>query len=91
MPGPLRLVGTFALKFAFELSRGMQMLEARVLERTDRIELGSWLLGLLALCFMTLVLSGCNTARGVGEDVSAAGDAISEPFEDQDEDQEPGA
>lgn len=58
--------------------------------RTNRIELGGWLLGLTALLFMTLMVSGCNTARGVGEDVSAAGDVISEPFEDDDEDAEQG-
>jgi entericidin B len=43
---------------------------------TDRSELG-WLFALTGLFFMVLVLSGCNTARGMGEDVSAAGDAMS--------------
>ena len=65
------------------------MAKAHARMRTDRTELG-WLVGLTALLFMTLVLSGCNTARGVGEDVSAAGDVITEPFEDDDEDAEQG-
>lgn len=38
------------------------------------------------LVLITVMLSGCNTARGVGEDASAAGDVITEPFEDDDED-----
>ena len=67
------------------------MAKARALERTNGVEFRSWLLTLTALCFMALVLSGCNTARGMGEDISAAGDAITEPFEDDDEDEEPGA
>jgi predicted small secreted protein len=66
------------------------MATARTLERMSGRELRSWLLGLTALCFMPLVLSGCNTARGAGEDVSAAGDVITEPFEDDDEDSEQG-
>ena len=61
---------------------------ANALTRT-RTELG-WVFGLTALVFAALMLSGCNTARGVGEDVSAAGDVISGPFEDDDEDAEQG-
>ena len=56
----------------------------KALSRT-RTELG-WLFGLTGLVFMALVLSACNTARGVGEDASAVGDTIMEPFEDDDED-----
>ena len=67
------------------------MPRVRARTRTNEIELRSWILGLTALVFMALALSGCNTARGVGEDVSAAGDAITEPFQDDDEDEEPGA
>ena len=66
------------------------MPRVRARTRTNEIELRSWILGLTALVFMALALSGCNTARGVGEDVSAAGDVISEPFEDDDEDAEQG-
>jgi entericidin B len=36
--------------------------------------------------FMILALAGCNTMRGAGEDVSSAGDAVSDTAEDvQDE------
>jgi predicted small secreted protein len=66
----------------------MQMAKVRARIRSGRTELG-WLFALTALVFMTLVLSACNTARGVGEDVSAAGDVITEPFEDDDEDASP--
>jgi predicted small secreted protein len=37
--------------------------------------------GLTAL-FMMLVLSGCNTVEGMGEDVSAAGGAMSDTADD---------
>ena len=53
--------------------------------RTDRTEL-SWLFGLTALFFMVLVLSGCNTMRGMGEDVEAAGGAMSDTAEDVEDD-----
>ena len=53
--------------------------------RTDRAELG-WLFGLIALFFMVLVLSGCNTMEGMGEDVEAAGGAMSDTAEDVEED-----
>jgi predicted small secreted protein len=66
------------------------MAKARARMQIDGIELGGWLLALTALLFMTLVLSGCNTARGMGEDVSAAGNAITAPFEDDDENAAPG-
>jgi predicted small secreted protein len=49
--------------------------------RTDRSALG-WLFGLLALFFMASVLSGCNTMRGMGEDVEAAGGAMSDTAEE---------
>ena len=45
-----------------------------------------WLFGLTALLFMVLVLSGCNTVRGMGEDVEAAGGAMSGTAEDVEED-----
>jgi entericidin B len=59
----------------------MQMAKALTRMRADRTELG-WLCGLTGLLFMMLVLSGCNTVRGVGEDVSAAGGAVSNTAED---------
>ena len=46
----------------------------------------SWLFGLMALLFMAAVLSGCNTARGVGEDIEAAGGAMSDTAEETEED-----
>jgi predicted small secreted protein len=50
----------------------------------ERSEL-SWLFGLIALMFMAVVLSGCNTARGMGEDIEAAGGAMSDTAEDTEE------
>lgn len=44
-------------------------------------ELG-WLCGLAALLFTALVLSACNTIGGMGEDVEAAGGAMSDTAED---------
>ena len=52
---------------------------------TDRSQL-AWLFALTALFFMALVLSGCNTARGMGEDVEAAGGAMSGAAEETEED-----
>jgi predicted small secreted protein len=45
----------------------------------------SWLFGLMALVFMAAALSGCNTARGMGEDIEAAGGAMSDTAEDTEE------
>ena len=50
----------------------------------ERSEL-SWVFGLMALLFMATVLSGCNTARGMGEDIEAAGGAMSDTAEDTEE------
>lgn len=49
--------------------------------RTYRTELG-WLFGLTGLFLMAVVLSGCNTVEGMGEDVSAAGGAMSDTADD---------
>ena len=74
------------LKEAFcEIQRGTQMAKALIHMRTDRTALG-WLFGLIALFFMMSVLSGCNTMRGMGEDVEAAGGAMSGTAEDVEED-----
>ena len=51
----------------------------------DRAELG-WLFGLTGLLLMVLVLSGCNTMQGMGEDVEAAGSAMSDTAEDVEDD-----
>jgi predicted small secreted protein len=53
----------------------------RTLTRTGRTELG-WLLGFVALFLTVSVLSGCNTVEGMGEDVSAAGGAMSDTADD---------
>ena len=42
----------------------------------------SWLFGLVAVLFMMSMLSGCNTVKGMGEDVSATGDAVSDTAQD---------
>jgi predicted small secreted protein len=47
--------------------------------RTDRL---GWVFGLSALLLMALVLSSCNTVEGMGEDVSAAGGAMSDTADD---------
>jgi predicted small secreted protein len=63
----------------------MQMTKAQSRTGTDRSHL-AWLLALTALFFMALGLSACNTARGMGEDVEAAGSAMSNTAEDTEED-----
>jgi predicted small secreted protein len=74
------------LKVAFCESEGRtQMVKAVTHRRTDGTALG-WLFGLIALFFMMSVLSGCNTMRGMGEDVEAAGGAMSDTAEDVEED-----
>lgn len=49
--------------------------------RVARTELG-WIFGLFALLFMAMALNACNTVEGMGEDVSAAGGAMSDSAED---------
>ena len=47
--------------------------------------------GLFIACMLTLILAGlagCNTTRGVGQDVQAAGDAIEETAEEAEEELE---
>jgi predicted small secreted protein len=38
--------------------------------------------GFIGMLLMALTLSSCNTAEGVGEDISSAGDAVSDTAED---------
>ena len=57
------------------------MARALTRKRGDRTDLG-WLFGLTGLFFMALVLSGCNTVSGMGEDVEAAGGTMSDTAED---------
>jgi entericidin B len=61
------------------------MAKALTRKRDDRAELG-WLFGLTGLLLMVLVLSGCNTMQGMGEDVEAAGSAMSDTAEDVEDD-----
>ena len=46
---------------------------------------GVWTLGMLLLGLM-LALGACNTMSGAGEDIEAAGDAMSDTAEDVEED-----
>jgi predicted small secreted protein len=64
-----------------DIQGGTQMAKALTRMRTDRAELG-WLFGFIALVFMTLVLSSCNTMEGMGRDVESAGGAMSDTAED---------
>jgi predicted small secreted protein len=57
------------------------MVDSPIRTRAVPTDLG-WLSGLIALVFMALVLSGCNTVKGMGEDVSAAGGAMSGTAQD---------
>jgi predicted small secreted protein len=57
------------------------MVKRPIRTRAVPTELG-WLCGLTALVLTALVLSGCNTVRGMGEDVSAAGGAMSDTAQD---------
>jgi predicted small secreted protein len=41
-----------------------------------------WLFGVMAALFIALTVSACNTMEGAGEDVSAAGGAMSDSAED---------
>jgi entericidin B len=72
----------WTLKVALcDIQRGTQMAKALTRKRGDQTNLG-WLFGLTVLILMALVLSGCNTVKGMGEDVSAAGGAMSDTAED---------
>ena len=55
------------------------------LPREEITRYGS-LLALLVGLFMILALAGCNTISGAGEDVSAAGEAMSDTAEDVEDD-----
>jgi predicted small secreted protein len=41
-----------------------------------------WLIGILAAALLAPLTSGCNTMEGAGEDVQAAGGAVSDTAED---------
>jgi predicted small secreted protein len=57
------------------------MVDRQIRARAVPTELGWWS-GLMALVLMALLLSGCNTVKGMGEDVSAAGGAMSDTAQD---------
>jgi predicted small secreted protein len=42
----------------------------------------AWLFGIAAAMLIALAVSACNTMEGAGEDVSAAGGAMSDSAED---------
>jgi entericidin B len=78
--------GTFYLMPTFKVQScasrgGTQMVKALSCTRSVRSEF-SWLFGLVAVLFMMSMLSGCNTVKGMGEDVSATGDAMSNTAQD---------
>ena len=78
----MRPGGTFyllrTLKMASATSEeGTQMAKALTRTPAELVLLS----GLTALLMM-LVLSGCNTVEGMGEDVSAAGGAVSDTADD---------
>jgi len=50
----------------------------RVSERTQM----TWALGMIAALLIAMAVSACNTMEGAGEDVSAAGGAMSDTAED---------
>jgi len=56
----------------------------KVAEADGRLQLVS-LFGALAL-FFAMSLGGCNTMEGAGEDISAAGGAMSDTAEDVEDD-----
>jgi predicted small secreted protein len=79
--------GTFWRPRAFppesrEHRKGTEM--ARVLTRalTGRPDHCGRILAFTALFLMALAVSGCNTVEGMGEDVSAAGHAVSGTADD---------
>ena len=41
-----------------------------------------WMMAALAVAVLPLGVGGCNTTEGVGEDIEAAGDAISDTARD---------
>ena len=61
------------------------MFGMKVAEANGRLHLG-WLLGVVVGLFLALSVSACNTMRGAGEDISAAGGAMSGTAEDVEED-----
>ena len=45
-----------------------------------------WLFGIIAAMSIALAVSACNTMEGAGEDISAAGGAMSDTAEDVEDD-----
>jgi predicted small secreted protein len=49
--------------------------------RSEQASSAAWIIGLVMLGLM-LTLGACNTMSGAGEDIEAAGDAMSDTAED---------
>jgi predicted small secreted protein len=58
-----------------------QMSKIRAADAPDRSSL-VWLYGVTAAFLLAMSVSACNTMEGAGEDVSAAGGAMSDTAED---------
>ena len=57
------------------------MSKIRAMDANDRVHL-IWLCGAFFALALAMSLSACNTMEGAGEDVSAAGGAMSDTAED---------
>jgi predicted small secreted protein len=57
------------------------MLKVRAADGTERLPL-VWLYGVIAAFLLAMSVSACNTMEGAGEDISAAGGAMSDSAED---------
>jgi predicted small secreted protein len=57
------------------------MIKAQTRKAPNRSEF-NWLFALVASLLMAFALSACNTVEGMGEDVSAAGGAMSDTADD---------
>jgi predicted small secreted protein len=54
-------------------------------EETSRLNTG-WAWGAIAALLLAMSVSACNTMEGAGEDISAAGGAMSDTAEDVEDD-----
>lgn len=54
----------------------------RGIERASERTQMAWVFGLIAAMLIAMAVSACNTMEGAGEDISAAGGAMSDTAED---------
>ena len=54
----------------------------RGIERASEPTRMAWAFGMIAAMLITMAVSACNTMEGAGEDISAAGGAMSNTAED---------